>query len=138
MTKEYKVDLRDLDDKKKEVDDSLFFDMLFEMIKKSEPIDFSEYKTDESRHKLFNSVANIVSMSVDTKRCAVSTTIGQGGFVGTISIKCKHLIPKDHTLLKSAILASDSLEMEADLEGNVVINLTFFDMLKRVSDRSKN
>lgn len=138
MAVEYKVTLRSKDDIEKEAEDDLFFDALFNLIRMSKPIDFSEYKTDESRHELFDNVAGIVLQSLNGEECRVATKIGQGGFVGTVSIMCKHLEPIDHDLFKSAILASDSLEMEADLEGNLVINLTFFDMLKKVSDRSKN
>lgn len=138
MEREYQVDLKRADEQRREEEIDAFVKTLLELAKESGLINFDEYEKDYVRHELFSHVAKIVRESLIERECSVKDSIGQGGFVGTISITGKQIEPRNDTLFKSAILASDSLEMEADLEGNVVVNLTFFDMLKKVSDWSKN
>ena len=138
MATEYQIDLREIDDRRKEEEINVFIEELLKLIQASGVINLEDYERDDVRHELFGYAAGLVTKSLAGYNCNVKTSLGQGGFVGTISITGKHIIPSNGKLFKAAVLASDSLEMEANLDGNIKVNLTFFEMLKKVRDGSKN
>ncbi len=138
MSKEYKIDLLEIDERRREEEDNAFIKVLYELYKSSGYIDLSEYEQDEKRYELFEYATKIVSEAFTGCDCNVKSSLGRGGLIGTISILGRHIEPKNHLLFKNAVLSADSLELETYLDGNVEVSLTFFDMLKKVRDRSKN
>ena len=137
MSKKYKIDLKTNDDVKRGAEDALFIKTLYEMIQSSERINLAEYEIDEERHAVFESAIELIDEIARGSDCRASCSIGQDGFVGTITIACKHFVP-DPVLFKRAVALADSFEIVTYSDGSVEINLTFFKMLTKVRDGSKN
>ena len=138
MERKYHIDLKDLSDKKREEADAAFIDALLEYLKRADPVDWGNYEKDSTRRELFELTIEMVLRAFEDVDCEISSKITQHGFVGTIAVRCRGFSPSDPELFKAAVLSADSLEMEGNLDGIIEINLTFFNMMKKVRDRSKN
>lgn len=98
------------------------------------------YEKNELQHNKFNIACDLMAIAfpVGGRNCTLKPMITRQGRVGTIGLRTKPVSVKDMTAFKYAISLSDSLEVEARTDGFVDINLTFFDMATRSTDRSKN
>lgn len=138
MERKYHIDLKDLSDKKKEEEDNAFIGTLIEYLKKADLIDWSDYDKDPTRRELFELAHALVLRAFENVACQIRNKITQRGFVGTITIRCRDFSPSNPELFKAAVLSADSFEVEGKLDGMIEINLTFYNMMKRVRDGSKN
>ena len=137
MNKKYKIDLGEIEERRREKEYDEFINNLYKLMISLDPVDLSDYEIDEDRYMLLNSTFKLVSESFIDSECDIECSVSNSGLMGTIKITCEHLIPTDYSLFKGAVLVSDSFEISSYLDGHVEINLTFFDMLKNAYDEVK-
>ena len=131
MAREYKIDFEEIATKRDGKEFSELVELLKRCVEQVEPINFDEYENDPKRFERFEATEKIIRSVCSGNKYKVTSDIGQNGLTGTISIRCKELAPHDLELFKAAVLMADSLEVEGGNNDDVVIDLSFFKMLRK-------
>lgn len=131
MENKYIVDFKKIAEKRENKEFAELIELLIDCASELEPIDFDEYQNDPARFERFDATRRIIDSICASGNYKVRSDISKSGLTGTISIRAKEFSPKNVDLFKAAVLASDSLEIEGGTNDDVVINLSFFNMMHK-------
>lgn len=139
---EYRFNLEDVIEKKneEELNNDPVMQVLMYIVQNLNDLDLTDYDINIDQYNKFELAQHLLKQAVqkDEKDYSMETNIDEAIKSATISLRFYSAEIKDIDAFKHAIRLADSLEIEGCLDMTVEMNLTFFNMMVRVRDGSKN